>query len=108
MIKTFEDAKAEVEKFEKLQSKLSKFGAYDSEPCGYFNRIIRRVFVDGKDVDEVIGHPEQNPWELYQSVRGWLGACKKLDAATRRLIAKLQKAPFAVVRRLLEYYGWDR
>lgn len=91
-----------VQQFEKVQSSISGFGATDSEPNGFFERLMGMA-VSGK------AFPSVNPgnWQLYSSKPGWEAAADKLTKAAKIAFDAIQNAPHVQVMELAKYYGWD-
>jgi hypothetical protein len=90
-----------MEKFEALQSSLSKFGAYDTEPCAAFNQLIR-IAILGKGFPN-LGY---NFFELYESVPGWEEAHDSLVSQARLVFDVIQNSTIKEVQAAAEHYGW--
>ena len=63
-----------------LQSKLSKFGAGDTEPDWHYQNAIRNAF-HGKKFESL----NADGWELFSVVKGSGKAASRMNAATRKI-----------------------
>jgi len=104
-IKTFEEAKAAVNAFEKYMSSRSRFGACDTEPRGMLCYVMRNALHRNKDIELLF--EGDNPWELYSSMRGWKAVSDCLTRKVKELVRQLREAPYKNVCQLVEYYGWN-
>ena len=91
-----------IEEFEKLQDKLSNWGAGDTEPSYCFRCIIEKV-CNGEPWEE----PEPEEWQLFSTVTGWKNAARKLGKKASEIAKKLEKAPHKDVSDLACYMGWN-
>ena len=92
-----------VKEFEKVQSKYSDFGAYDSEPDWVFQRVIRKAFEKG----EVDIPTDGYEWELYTASMDCEEAAKELhDKATEVANFVVQVRDDENVHKFIDEYCW--
>ena len=96
--------KKAIDDFVVLQHKLGNFGAYDSEPSGYFYFIISKYVNEGRNILESSSHSVDS-WELYSSMDGSRKAAQRLTAKAKMVIKAIDKATQSEVKEVLNYCG---
>lgn len=87
----FDQIKAAMQAFEKLQRSYAKYGAGDTEPDGEFHDIVARAF-KGKPVSTDLSAGE---WQLYSDERGVGLAASNMNRAAAKVVALIGKVPTA-------------
>ena len=98
--------KAEIKKFEALQSKYSEYGTYDSEPDREFQRTLIRA-VKGEEGE--IWPNNAGDWELYTCSMNCNKAGKALSDQTEKIVGiirELKVLELAPVTTWVRGYCW--
>jgi len=104
-IETFEEAYKAVEDFTNYQHSRSKFGAADTEPRAFFERVMRTALCTASPIESLF--EGDNPWELYSSVKGWKAVSDCLTRKVKVLVKRLREGQYKSICELVKYYGWN-
>ena len=96
-----EKIKTAIVKFEELQKKFSKFGAWDTEPCANLHWVIKQ------SIDSIeINFDKPNFWELYSSEKGWGLAGHHLTRQAKQIVKLIKEEARMTDVEELKNYAW--
>lgn len=87
---------------DKTRSKLSDFGAFDTEPRNNFFRLLKAKIVKGENPEV-----KNEDWELY-SIPGSNQAAQRLTNRMKTLIKHIDKTPYEQIKEVITYYGLNQ
>lgn len=105
MSTSVEQVRLAVQEFEAVQQKYADYGAWDTEPDGVFQVLLKRAFVKGECKVPTSG----SAWQLYTSSMNCSEAGSALGAAAKRAVDLVMRAPLserAELQRYLKGYCW--
>jgi len=102
---SIEQVREAVKEFESVQQKYADFGAWDTEPDGVFQVLLKRAFVKG----ECKVPRSSSAWQLYTSSMDCTEAGEALGDACQRVVDLVVRTPLserAELKRYLKGYCW--
>jgi hypothetical protein len=98
-MKTIEKLQLEHDNFLKVQSKLSKYGATDSEPDGVYQWEVSKA-IKGLPFKPLTA----DGWQLYTCGMKCDGAAKRLNHALQKVVNVISCAPLSEQPNLIEWF----
>jgi len=104
-VSVVERVREAVKCFESVQQKYDAYGAWDTEPDGVFQVLLKRAFVKGECKVPYTG----SAWQLYTSSMNCSEAGSALGDACQRVVDLIVRVPLserAELQRFLKGYCW--